>query len=71
MVHRRTQSNRFPGPTMYGDPSSLPSPVLESPPFTPAAVSFAALSSLAARKPRAYWYRTTFLALFVLVVLSV
>ena len=68
MAHRRTQSARFPD-QMYGN-SPLPSPVLE-PPFTPAAVSFAALTSIANRKPRTYWYRTTFLALFVLVVLSV
>lgn len=68
MAHRRTQSARFPD-HMYAN-SPLPSPVLE-PPFTPAAVSFATLTSIANRKPRTYWYRTTFLALFVLVVLSV
>ncbi|KZT71797.1 hypothetical protein DAEQUDRAFT_723889 [Daedalea quercina L-15889] len=71
MAHRRTQSARFPVPHMYGNGSPLPSPALESPPFTPTAVSFATLTSLASRKPKAYWYRTTFLALFVLVVLSV
>jgi len=71
MVHRRTPSARFPDVHMYGNGSTLPSPVLESPPFTPAAVSFATLSSIASRKPRSYWYRTTFLALLALVVLSV
>ncbi|KAH9935773.1 uncharacterized protein B0H18DRAFT_1082437 [Fomitopsis serialis] len=71
MAHRRTPSARFPDLHMYGNGSTLPSPVLESPPFTPAAVSFAALSSIASRKPRSYWYRTTFLALLALVVLSV
>lgn len=69
MAHRRTQSARFPI-HMYAN-GSLPSPVLEEPPFTPAAVSLAALTSIANRKPRSYWYRTTFLALSVLAVLSV
>jgi len=62
MAHRRTQSARFPA---MGSPVSL-----ESPPMTPT-LSLAALGSLASRKPKSYWYRTTFLALFVLVVLSV
>ncbi|KAH9948957.1 hypothetical protein B0H21DRAFT_804941 [Amylocystis lapponica] len=65
MAHRRANSLRYP---------DMGSPVLdmESPPFTPASVSFAALGShLASRKPRSYWYRTTFLALFSLIVVSV
>ncbi|KAI0949015.1 hypothetical protein AcW1_008732 [Taiwanofungus camphoratus] len=62
MVHRRSQSVRYP---------NMHSPSLASPPLTPS-LSFAALGSqLASRKPKSYWYRTTFLALFVLVVVSV
>ncbi|KZT10796.1 uncharacterized protein LAESUDRAFT_643614 [Laetiporus sulphureus 93-53] len=48
------------------------SPHLDSPPLTPPAYALAAFPvAFASRKPRSYWYRTTFLALFVLVILSV
>lgn len=60
MAHRRTQSQRYP---------TMNSPLaLESPPLTP---TLAVFGSLTTRNPKSYWYRTTFLALFALVVLSV
>lgn len=70
MAHRRTSSVRFPDPAM-GSPVLDP----ESPPLTPP-LSFAALGAAAhwtfpSRKPKSYWLRTTFLALFALVVVSV
>ncbi|PCH36089.1 hypothetical protein WOLCODRAFT_140219 [Wolfiporia cocos MD-104 SS10] len=63
MAHRRTQSARFP---------AMGSPLIdaESPPLTPP-LNFAAFAPLTSRKPKSFWYRTTFLALFVLVVVSV
>ncbi|OBZ70712.1 Monothiol glutaredoxin-S12, chloroplastic [Grifola frondosa] len=62
MAHRRTYSARYP------DMGSL-SP--DEPPLTPM-LNIASLSpDMSNRKPRSYWIRTTFLALFVLLVVSV
>ncbi|CCL98694.1 uncharacterized protein FIBRA_00697 [Fibroporia radiculosa] len=61
MAHRRTQSARF--PVMDSRASSLDSSL---PPL-----SLAALSSLSSRKPKIYWYRTTFFALSALVIVSI
>ncbi|KAI0690287.1 hypothetical protein C8T65DRAFT_745883 [Cerioporus squamosus] len=59
MSHRRTFSARFP---------DMHHVALDSPPLTP--IPNIAAWPMTARKPRAYWYRTTFLALFVLIVVS-
>lgn len=59
MSHRRTFSARFP---------DMHHVALDSPPLTP--IPNIAAFPMVSRKPRAYWYRTTFLALFVLVVVS-
>lgn len=62
MAHRRTLSARHP------DMGKL---ALDSPPLTPP-LSFADFSTqLSSRKLKNYWYRTTFLALFVLIVVSI
>ncbi len=61
MAHRRTFSARFP---------DMRNVSLDSPPLTPIP-NIAGLPIMSSRKPRAYWLRTTFLALFVLVVVSV
>ncbi|EMD37672.1 hypothetical protein CERSUDRAFT_114315 [Gelatoporia subvermispora B] len=62
MAHRRTYSARHP------DMGKL---ALESPPLTPP-LSFAEFSTqLTSRKLKSYWFRTTFLALFVLIIVSV
>lgn len=61
MAHRRTFSARFP---------DMRNVSLDSPPLTPIP-NIAGLPIMTSRKPRAYWLRTTFLALFVLVVVSV
>lgn len=60
MAHRRTYSAR---------PLDMGSIALNSPPLTPA-LNFASFSTLQPHKPRHYWQRTTFLALFALVVVS-
>ncbi|KAI0335154.1 hypothetical protein GY45DRAFT_987328 [Cubamyces sp. BRFM 1775] len=61
MAHRRTFSARFP---------DMRNVSLDDPPLTPIP-NIAELPMLSSRKPRAYWIRTTFLALFVLVAVSV
>ncbi|OCH93781.1 hypothetical protein OBBRIDRAFT_810956 [Obba rivulosa] len=62
MAHRRTFSARHP------DMGHL---ALQSPPLTPP-LSFAEFSTqLSSRKLKSYWFKTTFLALFVLAVVSV
>ncbi|KAI0745928.1 hypothetical protein C8Q76DRAFT_44761 [Earliella scabrosa] len=60
MAHRRTFSARFPDmrPVSLEDAPLTPIPNIAAFPLTP-------------RKPKAYWYRTTFLALFVLIIVSV
>ncbi|KAI0373963.1 hypothetical protein BV20DRAFT_591624 [Pilatotrama ljubarskyi] len=60
MAHRRTFSARFP---------DMRNVALDSPPLTP--IPNIIDLPMAVRKPRAYWLRTTFLALFVLISLSV
>ena len=67
MAHRRTYSARH---LNMGSPT-FDSPL--SPPLTPPLAvlnSFQHQVSLAARKPRHFWQRTTFLALFALIVVS-
>ncbi|KAI0663449.1 hypothetical protein C8Q70DRAFT_906716 [Cubamyces menziesii] len=61
MAHRRTFSARFP---------DMRNVSLDDPPLTPIP-NITELPMLSSRKPRAYWIRTTFLALFVLVAVSV
>ncbi|KAI9062820.1 hypothetical protein FKP32DRAFT_1676741 [Trametes sanguinea] len=61
MSHRRTFSARFP---------DMRNVSLDSPPLTPIP-NIADLPMVSSRKPRAYWIRTTFLALFVLISVSV
>ncbi|CDO76968.1 hypothetical protein BN946_scf184281.g15 [Trametes cinnabarina] len=61
MSHRRTFSARFP---------DMRNVSLDSPPLTPIP-NIADLPMVSSRKPRAYWLRTTFLALFVLISVSV
>lgn len=60
MSHRRTFSARFPDMRHVS---------LDSPPLTP--IPNIAAFPMSQRKHRAFWYRTTFLALFVLVLVSV
>lgn len=60
MSHRRTFSARFPDMRHVS---------LDSPPLTP--IPNIAAFPMSHRKHRAFWYRTTFLALFVLVLVSV
>ena len=59
MAHRRTYSARFPDMRHVS---------LDSPPLTPIP-NIAAFAM--SRKPRSYWTRTTFLALFALIAISV
>ncbi|KAI0829848.1 hypothetical protein BC628DRAFT_1416861 [Trametes gibbosa] len=61
MAHRRTFSARFP---------DMRNVSLDSPPLTPIP-NIANLPMPSSRKPRSYWLRTTFLALFVLVAVSI
>ncbi|KAI8992962.1 hypothetical protein BD414DRAFT_535548 [Trametes punicea] len=61
MAHRRTLSARFP---------DMRNVSLDSPPLTPIP-DIATLPMASSRKHRAYWIRTTFLALFVLICVSV
>ncbi|KAH9858493.1 hypothetical protein C2E23DRAFT_717194 [Lenzites betulinus] len=60
MSHRRTFSARFP---------DMRNVSLDSPPLTP--IPNIATLPMSPRKPRTYWLHTTFLALFVLVAVSV
>ncbi|KAI0744121.1 hypothetical protein C8Q80DRAFT_1122399 [Daedaleopsis nitida] len=60
MAHRRTFSARFP---------DMRTVSLDDPPLTP--IPNLAAFPISPRKHKAYWYRTCFLALFVLILVSV